>query len=295
MSSRITQNMMNQTLLSNLQTNYSKLNRTQQQLASGKIITKPSDNPVSAVRAMYYKSTLNEIDQYKSNAGDASSWMQSTDSSLDQLTQVLQRVRELTVQAGNETNDSKALLAISYEIKQLGSQLGEVANSDQGGRYIFGGTDTQSVPCDTTQTPPVMINNNNNAINYRIGKGSTIQINVSGDQVFNQNGGMFQMLKNITDSIDSGTNPANQLNNLDVQIDNVLTIRADIGARINRMELSNSRLDSLNQSTSDLMSIEIDVDVTKAYTELSEQESVYNAALSVGAKIIQPTLVDFLR
>lgn len=294
MSSRITQNMMNQTLLSNLQVNYSKLNKTQNQLSSGKKFTKPSDDPVAAVRTLFYKSTLNEISQYKSNASDASSWMQTTDESLDQVTQVLQRVRELTVKAGNDTNDSSSLQAISDEIKQLGEQLGDAANSEIGGRYIFAGTATQSAPCNKATTP-ISVINNNGSINYQIGKGSTVQINVSGDQVFNQNGGMFNLLNSISSDISSGRNPGNYLSNIDDQINNVLTVRADIGARMNRMELNSSRLDGLEDSTNELMSNTIDVDPAEAYTELTEQKSVYNSALSVGAKIIQPSLIDFLR
>lgn len=295
MSYRITQNMMNQQLLSNLQTNYQKLSQTQQQLSSGKKINKPSDDPVATVRAMYYQSTLNEIDQYKSNVSDGSSWMQSTDSTMSEITQVLQQVQQLTVQAGNSTNNSNDLQEISDQIKQLSAHLGEVANTDIGGRYIFGGTATQTAPCDTTQNPPVVSSNTGGAINYQVGKGSTVQINVTGNQVFNYNGGMFQVLKNITDSLDAGNNPANQLQNLDDQINNVLTVHADLGARMTRMNLSSSRLDDQEQSTNDLLSNEVNVDIAQAYTDYSEQQSVYTSALSAGAKIIQPSLVDFLK
>ncbi|MDF2557307.1 MAG: hypothetical protein K0R71_1135 [Bacillales bacterium] len=294
MSSRITQNMMSQSLLTNLQLNYSKLDKIQRQIASGKKFNKPSEDPIAAVRTMFFKSTLNEIDQYKRNANDATGWLQATDESLDQVTQVLHRVRELTVKAGSDTNDSSAFKAIADEIKQLSEQLGDVANSDIGGRYIFAGTETQSAPCDKTKTPIEVINNNE-AINYQIGKGSTVQINVSGDRVFNQNGGMFQLLKNITDDIASGINPGNRLDTIDDHIDNVLAIRSDIGARMNRMELNSSRLEGLENSTTELMSNILFVDVAQAYSQLTEQQSVYNSALSVGARIIQPTLVDFLR
>lgn len=294
MSSRITQNMMSQALLSNLQINYAKLDKIQQQLSTGKKFNKPSEDPVGAVRTMFFKSTLNEITQYRSNANDATSWLQTTDDSLDQVTQVLHRVRELTVKAGSDTNDSTAFKAISDEIKQLGEQLADVANSDIGGRYIFAGTATQTAPCDKTKSP-IEVVNNNDVINFQIGKGSTVQINVSGDTVFNQSGGMFQLLKNITDDIASGINPGKHLDHIDDQIDNVLAIRADIGARTNRMELNSSRLEGLEYSTTELMSNTIDVDVAQAYTELNEQKSVYTSALSAGAKIIQPTLLDFLR
>lgn len=290
---RITQNIMSQTLLSNLQTNYQKLEQIQEQLSSGKKINKPSDNPVSTVRAMYYQTSLHEIDQYKRNVSDGMSWMQTTDDALDQVTQVLQRVRELTVQAGNSTNNPNDLNAIGSEISQLKEHLGEVANSEIGGRYVFAGTDTKTPPYDTSKKE--FTNTNQQPINYQVGKGTSVQINVSGVDVFQYDGGLFNLLETISSSIKAGNNPADQLKNIDDQIDNVLTLRSDLGARMNRMDLSSSLLDGLEQSTDNLMSNEVNVDIAKAYTEFAEQQSVYTAALQVGAKIIQPSLVDFLR
>ncbi|MDQ0199565.1 flagellar hook-associated protein FlgL [Neobacillus ginsengisoli] len=293
MSFRITQNMMNQTMLSNLQSNYRALDQTQKQLSSGKKIDKPSDNPVTAVRSMYYQSSLNEIDQYKRNASDGSSWMQTTDEGLDQVTQVLQRVRELTVQASNDTNDQNARNAIAAEMSQLKDHLGEVANSEIGGKFIFAGTDTKTPPYDTSQKQ--FTNTNQQPINYQVGKSSSVQINVSGVDVFNHNGGVFKLIDTIVGDIQGGINPNSQLNNLDEQLDNVLTHRSELGARVNRMDLSSSRLDDLELSTNNLLSEEADVDIAKAMTDFSAQQNVYRSALSVGAKIIQPSLLDFLR
>lgn len=126
-------------------------------------------------------------------------------------------------------------------------------------------------------------------------KRTSVQINVSGVDVFQYDGGLFNLLETISSSIKAGNNPADQLKNIDDQIDNVLTLRSDLGARMNRMDLSSSLLDGLEQSTDNLMSNEVNVDIAKAYTEFAEQQSVYTAALQVGAKIIQPSLVDFLR
>src|SRR4051812_39366925 len=98
MSLRVTQNILNQNLLFNLQRTNKTMDRLQEQVSSGRTINKPSDNPVTAVRSMFYRSSLNEIDQYKRNADDGISWMTATDESLDEVTSVLQRVRELTVQ-----------------------------------------------------------------------------------------------------------------------------------------------------------------------------------------------------
>lgn len=293
MTVRVTQNMMISNLLSNLQTNYRSMDKTQQQLASGKKINKPSDNPVTAVRSMYYQTSLNDIDQFKRNVADGTNWMQSTDDGLDQVTQVLQRVRELTVKASNDPMDQNAKSAIVAEISQLKGQLGQVANSELAGKYIFAGTDTTTPPFDPSTKD--FTNNNSQSINYQVGKGTSVPINIPGKNVFKYNEGMFTMLDNIVSNIQNGINPTNQLKNIDNQIDNVLTNRSEIGARMNRMELSSSRLDGLEQSTTNILSNEEFVDIPEAYTKFSEQQNVYRSALSVGAKIIQPSLVDFLR
>jgi flagellar hook-associated protein 3 FlgL len=296
MTVRVTQNMMISNLLSNLQTNYRAMDKTQQQLATGKKINRPSDNPVTAVRSMYYQTTLNEIDQYKRNVSDGSNWLQATDEGLDQVTQVIQRVRELTVQASN-SNDQNAKNAIVAEISQLKDQLGQVANTELAGKYIFAGTDNKQPPYDATVTAPnnPFTNTNGQSINYQVGKGSSVPINITGVSIFNYNGGMFKLLDNVMSDIQSGNNPTNQLNNIDAQIDNVLTNRSELGARMNRMDLSSSRLDGLEQSATNILANEEDVDIPEAYTRFSEQQNVYRSALSVGARIIQPSLVDFLR
>jgi flagellar hook-associated protein 3 FlgL len=296
MTVRVTQNMMISNLLSNLQTNYRAMDKTQQQLATGKKINRPSDNPVTAVRSMYYQTTLNEIDQYKRNVSDGSNWLQATDEGLDQVTQVIQRVRELTVQASN-SNDQNSKNAFVAEISQLKDQLGQVANTELAGKYIFAGTDNKQPPYDATVTAPnnPFTNTNGQSINYQVGKGSSVPINITGVSIFNYNGGMFKLLDNIMSDIQSGNNPTNQLNNIDAQIDNVLTNRSELGARMNRMDLSSSRLDGLEQSATNILANEEDVDIPEAYTRFSEQQNVYRSALSVGARIIQPSLVDFLR
>ncbi|CRK80921.1 flagellar hook-associated protein FlgL [Neobacillus massiliamazoniensis] len=296
MTVRVTQNMMISNLLSNLQTNYRAMDKTQQQLATGKKINRPSDNPVTAVRSMYYQTTLNEIDQYKRNVSDGSNWLQATDEGLDQVTQVIQRVRELTVQASN-SNDQNSKNAIVAEISQLKDQLGQVANTELAGKYIFAGTDNKQPPYDATVTAPnnPFTNTNGQSINYQVGKGSSVPINITGVSIFNYNGGMFKLLDNVMSDIQSGNNPTNQLNNIDAQIDNVLTNRSELGARMNRMDLSSSRLDGLEQSATNILANEEDVDIPEAYTRFSEQQNVYRSALSVGARIIQPSLVDFLR
>ena len=298
MSFRVNQNMLNQNMMFNLQKSYAAMDKYQTQLASGKKITKPSDDPVVAVRGMYYQDSLNEIDQFKKNVDDAQSWMQTTDDTLSGVTQVLQRVRELTVQGLNGSNDASSREAIAEEINQLKDHLGEVANTDLGGKYIFAGTNTQTPPYDTSQK--TFTNINHKQIEWQIGKGSKIPVNVNGTDVFNNdgNGGIFKVLNDIATGLgNSNGAPSNNnyLTQLDDQMNNVLKIQSDLGARMNRAQLSSSRLDDMETSTTQLLSNDEDADIAQVITNLQSQENVHRAALSVGARIIQPSLVDFLK
>ena len=296
MSFRVNQNMLNQNMMFNLQKSYAAMDKYQTQLASGKKITKPSDDPVVAVRGMYYQDSLNEIDQFKKNADDAQSLMQTTDDTMNNITQVLQRVRELTVQGLNGTNDATSRDSIVQEINQLNDELGQLANSDMGGKYIFAGTDTKTPPYDTSQK--TFTNNNHEQIKWQIGKSNSIAVNVNGTDVFNYNGGIFQVLNNIATGLgnpNGASSNNNYLNQLDDQMNNILEVRSNLGARINRAQLSSSRLDDMETSTTRLLSDDEDADIAQVITNLQSQENVHRAALSVGARIIQPSLVDFLK
>lgn len=228
--------------------------------------------------------------------------MTTTDEALDEVTSVLQRVRELTVKGLNGTSGTTDRSAIADEIDQLKEHLGEVANSQIAGKYIFAGTDVKAPPY---REDPAIIgsakafrNNNQEKLEYQVGQTSNVQINISGTDIFNNdgNGGLFKALSDIVSDFRSSLGSvSDHLGDLDVQIDSILTKRSELGARMNRMELSQSRLDQLEVSTSSLLSKEGDVDISQVIIDLKSQENVHQAALSVGAKVIQTSLVDFLR
>jgi flagellar hook-associated protein 3 FlgL len=283
-------------MLFNLQRSNTAMGKYQEQASSGKKINRPSDDPVTAVRGMFYRSSLNEIDQFKRNAEDGQTWMTTTDEGLDEVNSVLQRVRELTVQGLNGTNDPSARNAIAQEISQLKEHLGEVANSQIAGKYIFAGTDTKTPPYNTTNK--AFINTNKEKLELQVGQTSKVQINVLGTDVFNNdgNGGIFKVLDGIVSEFSSPTGGTTEhLEQLDSQIDNILKERSELGARSNRMGLTVSRLDGLEISTTSMLSKEEDVDISQVIIELKTQESVQQAALSIGARIIQTSLVDFLK
>lgn len=270
------------------------MDRYQDQLSSEKRINKPSDDPAGASRAMFYRSTVVEIDQYKRNANDGLSWIEVTDEALDQVTSALKRVRELTVQANNGTYEDTSLKAIVSEINQIKEHIGEIANTTIGDRYIFAGTETKTKPyrSENEGDPPKFMNENMDKIEREVGQDSFIKVNVAGKDIFPR---ILDALEGISKALNDGTTLEGKLDALDNQLDNVLKERAIVGANMNRMEMMISRLENVEMTAKKLLSETEDVDVALVITNLMAQENVHRAALSAGSRIIQPTLVDFLR
>lgn len=286
---RVTQSMLSNNMLRNLSNSYNRLGKLQDQLSTQKKFTKPSDDPVSAMMGMNYRTDLNQIKQYTRNIGEVRNWVDSTDDALDKGTQALQRIRELTVQASNGTLEGDQRQNIAEEIKQLQEHLQNIGDTQVGGKYIFNGEKTNVRPSDTLQY-------DTGEIKLEVFSGITIQVNTPGDKLFGDmlgpNGSIEQLITKLERN-EPGI--GDMLETIDGNIDNFLSARALIGAKQNRIELMEDRLSQQEVFSTRILSDNEDIEVEKVIMELTTQESVQRAALSVGARIIQPSLVDFLR
>jgi len=299
-SVRVTQNMLNSNMLRNLNNSLRNMDKLQEQLSSGRKVSKPSDDPVVATRAMFYRSSLMENDQYIRNVEEAQSWMDMTDSTMDEIGNVLKRVRELLVYSGDGGMAPDDLRAIGAEVEELKNHLGTLANQQLNGKYIFAGTDTDKAPYDPTANGGEgdYINTNNSAINLEVSQGVYIRTNVDATKIFNyqsRDGNVFQVLNKIIAELKAGKPAVQFEDSIDEQYNNLLAERATLGASVNRLELIADRLDKQEVTITGLMSKNEDADIAEVITKLTTQESVHSAALGVGARIIQPTLLDFLR
>jgi len=296
MAIRVTQNMLNSNMLRNLHNSMRNLDKLQEQQATGKKINRPTDDPVGASRGMFYRSSLIENEQYKNNADEAATWMDMTDEVMDQIGSIMKRVSELLVSSGNDTASAVDRQAMGAEIKELKNQIGNLANQTVNGRYIFGGTDTTTPPYN--ETTGDFTSTNSSQIQVEISEKVFIAKNINAQPIFNypdNANNMFKVLDNIVNTLQAGNPAASFDAAISAQYDNLLSERAALGARVNRIELVLDRLERAEVSLSDQQSKIEDADMAEVATELSAEESVYKAALSVGAKVIQPTLLDFLR
>ncbi len=300
---RITNNMLVNNMIYYVGNNLSRMESYQSKLATGKKISVPSDDPVVAARALKLRTDVSQVKQHKTNVQDALSWLEITESALSNVGAILQRARELAVQGSSSTATADDTKKIEQEVAQLRQQLIGIGNSTYAGRYIFSGfkTDTKLMNDDGTFAIGV---DGDESIIFEIGISDNINVNVLGGDLFN-NGGIAtatskgQLIQNMDDflaALNTGDHNliSNAIANIDDDMNNLLRIRANVGARYNRLEMTSDRLDSDEINFTTLMSENEDVDQAQNIMLLKSEENVYKASLSGGARVIQTSLVDFL-
>lgn len=295
---RITNKVLSQSYLTDLNRNLQNMKKYQEQLASGKEIRRPSDNPFKVARSMELNTSLRANARYQENIDEASGWLQTTDSALGQFGDVLQRVRELTIQGGNATYSSTERESIQKEMEQLKGQLVQIGNTVFDGRYIFNGDETTEKPFDADGS---VLFPTANGLKKEFAPGIILDISVTGKKlsINSENppasGDVFNTVQNIIDKLGANTSPTDLLDDISNHIDNVLKLRGEAGARANRIETMSAKTTEENYNMTELLSKTEDVDFAQKIMQYSVMESVYTASLQAGAKILQPSLLDFLR
>jgi flagellar hook-associated protein 3 FlgL len=297
MSTRITNDMMTRTLLSDLMRTSERLARTHEKLSSGRELTRPSDDPFATSRALQFRNDLAVNRQYQRNVTEAASWQSVVDTALDKVSAYISRSRELLLQGANGTAGPTEREAIAMELEQIVDAIKSEANAQYAGRYVFGGTRTTTRPY--TPGGGDAYAGDAATINVDIGPGVQLPLNIDGQSVIGDGtSGLIFALRTAIDDLRNGNTAALQSTDLVAlrdAADNVMELRAMVGARANRLETAQARLRELEEAAVALLSETEDADMARTLTDLSMQQAVYQSALRSGAQIIQPSLIDFLR
>jgi len=294
---RVTSPMVSDTVLRNLQNNLAALERLQNQLTSGKRLNRPSDDPPAVETALNYHATIAAGEQYLRNMDSATAWLQATDSTLGSATDALQRVRELAVQGGNDTLDAGQRTDIAAEVDQLLQQMVQWGNASLKGQRLFAGLRTDADAFTLNPGPPTTVtyNGDNGQMLREIDVGTTMAINTPGNATF---GPAFSALISLRDDLRANNTAAvrtTDLSNLDAALDTMLTTRANVGAKVNRLEAAQDRQQQLQARITELLSKTEDTDYTAAISDFTQQDTVYKASLQAAAKALQPSLMDYLK
>lgn len=296
MSTRITQDMMNRTLLTDLQSTYQSMSTSEQELSSGEMIQEPSDNPFGASQVLALQANLAANTQYQTNVNDASSWQSVTDTALSDVGNAIERARDLVLQGATSTTDASGRAAIATEITQLIDSIKTDGNTQDGNVFVFSGTATTTQPYQMGANDAYA--GNTSSINREIGPGVQVPVNQIGSSVLGDNTtGLLASLRTIVSDLNSGNTAAlstTDIASLDTANDTVLNARAQVGALSNRLSTALNRLQSTNLSSTQMLSNTDDTDMAQVMVNFSTQQAAYEAALRAGAQIIQPSLMDFM-
>ncbi|MFJ5716443.1 flagellar hook-associated protein FlgL [Neobacillus sp. NPDC093127] len=290
---RVTQLMVTRNFNQNLQRNNTAIDSLRQQIASGVKYEKVSDNPMAAMKGLSHRSSMMQLEQYQNNAQDGIDWLTAVDDTLGNATNVLQRIYELTVKASNDTNDDVDRKSIAVEIRSLKEQLGNIANTNFMGKYLFSGMDQKRPYSDGILEMGVQP-----GMSWEIGQGMSVSANVNASSVFGfavDGKNLFETLDLLATTLEANENPNDLIGVIEKQMNNVLTQRTVAGANQNLLELASNKIDQATSLQEKMLSKVEDTDYAKAYIELTAHETALKASLSAGARLMQPTLVDFLR
>jgi flagellar hook-associated protein 3 FlgL len=300
MTLRVTAAMTARHTIRDLNGGMNTLNALQRKMSSGMEITRPSDDPYGTSRALALRGEVEGLQQYQRNVDDGTAWLNASDAALGKIGDALQRVRELLIGGGSDSAGPRAREAAAAEIDQLIESIKQEANVQYAGRYIFAGTATETRPYDTATD---VFAGNRDLIQREIGPGVMLDVNVDVSQVFGNGQGaadnlLLHTLRDISDDLRSGDGArlrSTDITRLDANLDALNDVRADVGARTNRLTIAAGRLSALEQNSIELLSNVQDADTVKTLIDYTTQQSAYNMALKAGANVVQTSLMDFLR
>jgi flagellar hook-associated protein 3 FlgL len=286
-------------MLAAIQQSEVSLNTALQQVATGKSVTVPSDNPAAAADMVQNTIETADVDQYTQNITSVTSLVQTADSALSSVVTSLTQAVSLGTEGANGTNSAANQQAIATQVQGLLSSVVSQANLSYQGAYLFGGTASTTAPytADSSSPSGYTYNGNNDVNSVQIGDNTNVQVNLPGSQIFsNSSANVLGSLSSLVTALQSGNTTAigTATTAVSAALNYVSQQRVVYG---NAETQLNSQETYLQQETVNLASQEnslIGVDEATAATNLSQAETDNSAALAAAAKVLPNTLLNYL-
>ncbi|WP_431837564.1 flagellar hook-associated protein FlgL [Cellulomonas sp. Y8] len=295
---RVTQMTVRNTTLGNLQDNLHRMSQLQTQMSSGVKINRASDDPSGTADVLKIQGDQRLLAQYDRNAADGEAWLVTVDSALTTSLANLRKVRDLTVQGGNGALGSTSREALAQEISGLKDALLAQANTSYLGRPVFAGT--VSAPAfggaDDAAGAYDFKGVDGATVTRTVASGTTVRVDSDGARVFGTgDDSVFALLDGIVATLQAGGDPSDQLDAIDDRLDAMTTELSSVGARQNQVDSAQSLIAENTVTAKTRLGAIQDVDLAQIILDLQSQEVAYKGALGAAAKVLQPTLLDFLR
>lgn len=281
----------------NLQASMSRMAKLQEQVSTSSAITRPSDNPAGTADALKVRAEIRANTQYSSNIGDAKGWLATVDSALDNTTDLLTRVKDLALRGASAGLSPANKDAIAAELDGLKQDLLREANTTYAGRSVFAGNSNASGAFTVDgASGAYTYNGSDTGVFRRIDGGSPVRVDADGAAVFGTGtGSVFALVDSLAADLRSGGDVSGYLAKIDDRANTVLSSRTEVGIRhATVLKSEDANLDHAVSLEARRSGIE-DLDTAQVILDLKLQEVAYQTALSVTARALQPTLMDFLR
>ena len=323
---RITNSSMIRSHMYDTQNNLTNMSKINQQISTGKVINTVSDDPYKAIRIMNMNNEIKYTEKYNSNIDETVGWMNTTDGALESTGNLLNEIKETILKVGNGTYSQNEMKSLNADINEKIKQLADTLNSTYGGKYLFGGSSVDDAPITVIENPDGTVKlefskdkngqtiPNTDDLKADISSGINIDYNISVGEILNikdGNGNTVNLLDEINNLSTLMNNIANGdeqtaakaketlLNDtkgkIDTLFDHVVNERTSLGVRVSTAEKIKELNDEDILNIQDVLSKTQDTDVVEKFIELKSAEMIYQASIQVGAKLIQPTILDYIR
>ncbi|MBU2621912.1 MAG: flagellar hook-associated protein FlgL [Proteobacteria bacterium] len=271
-----------------------EMNNSNRIVSSGKRILNLSDDPVGLTQSLKIKSTLSGLDQLGRNISMGKSWLASSESALSHVQELISGAKALSVQMASGTTGAAQRASASLTVQNILDEIVSLANTEVGGRYIFSGSKTDTAPFSSDDTNTITYNGNDEPFAVKIGRDTTVQVGKDGDEVF---GTIFKTLSDLKVALNGNDVPGIQasLTSLTDHFNEISGNISDIGSKMNRMEIKENIFQDLKITNTDRLSTIEDADIAEAIMDLKAKELAYQAALVSSSKVMQLSLVDYLK
>jgi flagellar hook-associated protein 3 FlgL len=297
---RITNLSLNRNILGTTQRTLAQLATYQRQLASGKKVNEVSDDPVGAKTSMRYRADRFSTTKYLDNIDRGNAFMNASDSALAEMSTLMDQIKDLGVQGASGSQDAASRKVLAQSVDSYLTRMIELGNTVHDGRYVFAGTAT------VQDAPPFALSEDGSQVQYSgnldsfsiaIGPTAAIPVNQHGHELFMGSTDIFASVIQLRDALKA--NDGDKVNDLLAGVDaasvQINDIHGAMGGRLQRLDLARNQLEESRVYLGELVSGIEDVDLTEAISQMQLTQVALEAGLQAGTRVLQPTLLDFLR
>jgi len=279
---RVTLTSIARRVLSDVSRARERMDDLHEKLSSGNEINRPSDDPAAVAKIMHLEAAIGENQQYVNNSHEVIEWFEATEAALQDTSDALVRLQELTANGASGSLPQASLDGLAQEVEAIYAHMLDIANSTYNGRYMFSGLQTDTAPLEPDGDYSVQYMGDHSTMSRQINSVSSVQVNVYADEVFMP---ALDVAGRIAQAMKAGDTEAvgAELSSLEQATDNLLAVRAMVGARMNRAQMNLERLSALDNTLSAMLSETQDADLSSTVLNLKTAEYMYQTALSAGA------------